>query len=39
MTVVECTHGRHQGDGGVSGAEVIDGAAQGRDRANDQGFS
>jgi hypothetical protein len=39
MAVMECTHGRHQCDGGLPGAKIIDGAAQHRDRADDQRFS
>jgi tryptophan 2,3-dioxygenase len=37
VTVMERTHGRHQRDGGLSAAKMIDGAPQGRDRADDQG--
>ncbi len=39
MAVMECTHGGHQRDGGFLVAKILDGAAQGGDRADDLGAS
>ncbi len=37
MAVVERAHGRDECDRRVAGAQAIEGAVQGRDRAGDQG--